>query len=148
MKIILTKDVRSMGRAHETVEVADGHALNFLIPQQLAVLATPAAMRAAETRKTKAATDRQVQEQLIAQNLETLAEKRIVITKKANDKGHLYDAVGVPEILAAVQEQAHVVLPEDTIRIEHPFKEVGTHDVSVAHGEHFGKFTISIETEA
>ncbi len=148
MKVVLTKEVRNTGHAHDTVEVADGHALNFLIPKKFAVRATPAAVRAAEVRKAKASADQQVQEQLLVQNLETLAEARIVITMKANEKGHLYDAVGVPEILVAVKEQTTVELPQDVVRIEHPFKEVGTHDVPVARGESFGKFSIIIEAEA
>ncbi len=147
MKVILMKDVRDTGRAHETIDVADGFAINYLIPKRLAVIATPAAAKVAESRKAKVAADREVQEQLIVQALETLADARIVISTKVNEKGHLYDAVGVPEILAAAKEQAQVELPEDAIRLEHPIKEVGTHEVSVAHGASFGKFSIVIEAE-
>ena len=147
MKVILKRDVKGLGRAHEAVETADGHALNHLIPKRLAILATPAAEKAAAVHKAKAESDRQVQTQLITQNLETLAEARIVITAKANEKGHLYDAVGVPEILAAIKEQAHAELPEEAIRLEKPFKELGTFDVPVAAGEGFGKFSITIEAE-
>ncbi len=147
MKVILKKDVRDMGRVNDTVEVKDGHALNFLIPKKLAVLATPAAVRNADMYKKKTDADRAVQEQLIAQNLKTLSETRIVITMKANEKGHLYDAVSIPEISSAIKEQAKVELPEDTIRLENPIKEIGTFDVPVSYGDNFGKFSIVIEAE-
>ncbi len=147
MKVVLTGDVRNLGHAHDTVDVADGHAINFLIPKRLAVPATPSAIRNAQIHRAKTDADHKVQEQLIVQNLEVLAQARIVIAMKANDKGHLYDAVGIPEIISAIKKQTHVELPEDTLRLEHPIKEIGTYEISVAHGSNFGKFQIIIEAE-
>ncbi len=147
MKVVLMKNVDKIGRAHDTVEVSDGHAINLLIPKGIAIMATPSAVKNADQRKAKAVTEREVQEQLIVQNLETLAKARIVITSKVNEKGRLYDAVGVGEISKAVKEQTSVELPNDTIRLKSPIKEVGTHEVPVAHGENFGKFSIIIEAE-
>ena len=147
MKVILTKDVKKMGRAHETVEVSDGHAINYLIPNKLAVTATSGNKKIADTRKAKVSADKEVKIQLLAQNIASLADANIVIKAKANEKGHLYDAVGEPEIAAAAKEQAHIDLPEDAISIERPFKEVGTFEVPVSAGEVFGKFSITIEAE-
>jgi len=147
MKVILLKDVRGVGRAHEEVTTADGHALNFLIPKKLAIAATPVAMREAETRR-KQATDRSALDTaLVAQNIASLAEARIVIKAKANEKGHLYDAVGADDIQRAAKEQVRVELPEDAIKLEKPIKELGTFDVPVSAGEVFGKFSITIEAE-
>lgn len=147
MKVILTKDVKNIGHAHETVMVSDGYALNFLLPKEIAERATPAAIKAASVRKEKIDSEKLVQEQLLAQNIETLAQKHISITMKANEKGHLYDAVGVQEILDAVHQQAHVEIPKDTVRLEHPIKEVGEHEIPLAHGKLFGKFSITINAE-
>jgi len=147
MKVILLKDVKKLGRAHDTVEVSDGHALNMLIPGKLAVIATGSAKKEAAARETKVASMREIDAQLTAQNLATLAEARIVIKTKANEKQHLYDAVGEPEILAAIKEQVHVELPSGTIRLEKPLKELGTFEIPVSVGEAFGKFSIVIEAE-
>ncbi len=148
MKVILMKDVKGVGRAHEEILAADGYALNFLIPKKLAVAATEAAKRGAELRR-KQTSDRSVLDAaLLAQNVASLAEARIVIRVKANEKGHLYDAVGESEILAAAKEQVRVDLPEGAIRLEKPIKEIGTFDVPVAVGELFGKFSITIEAES
>lgn len=147
MKVVLVKHVKGVGRAHDVVDVSDGHAANFLIPQKLAISATPSAIRNAQTYKAKADADVEIQKQLIVQNLETLAKARVVITMKANDKGHLYDAVGVSEIASAIKEQAQVELPEDTLRLEHPIKEIGTFEIPVAHGSSFGKFSLIIEAQ-
>lgn len=146
MKVILLKDVKGIGRAHTEIDAKDGYALNFLIPQKLAIAATPAARREAESRRKQVSDRRELDAKLLAQNIATLADAHIVVRAKANEKGHLYDAVGEREIAAAAKE-AHVDLPEDVIRIEKPFKELGTFDVPVAAGETFGKFSITIEAE-
>ncbi len=147
MKVILLKDVKGIGRAHETIETSDGYALNYLIPKKLAGSATPSAMKEAELRR-KQMTDRAVLDNaLLLQNIASLAEARIVIRVKANEKGHLYDAVGEPEILAAVKEQAHIDLSDDAIKLKKPIKECGTFDIPVAVADTFGKFSITIEAE-
>ena len=51
MKVILIKDVKGIGRAHEAIEAKDGHALNYLIPKKLAIAATPTAIKEAELRR-------------------------------------------------------------------------------------------------
>lgn len=57
MKVLLIKDVYKLGRAGDVKKVADGYGRNFLIPQGMAVLATPGAMQTAERIRQKA-TDR------------------------------------------------------------------------------------------
>ena len=147
MKVILLKDVKGVGRAHETVALADGHALNYLIPKKLAVLATPAAVKEAETRRKQVQDRSALDAALLAQNIAALAETRITLRMKANDKGHLYDAVGEPEIMVAAKEQARVDIPAGAIRLEKPLKELGVFDIPVAIGDIFGKFSVIIEAE-
>ncbi len=147
MKVVLTKDVKGIGRAYETVSTADGYALNYLIPKKLAIAATIGAMKTAGTRVTAAVARKELDHKLLEQNIASLAEARIVIKMKANDKGHLYDAVGTPEISAAAKEQARIDLPEEVIKLEKPIKELGTFEIPVSAGETFGKFSITIEAE-
>ena len=147
MKVILTKDVKGVGHAHEEVVTADGYALNYLIPKKLAIAATPVAKQEAGLRR-KQMTDRSALDvALLTQNIASLAEARIVIKAKANEKGHLYDAVGEDDIRKAAKEQAHIDLSEDAIKLEKPIKELGTFDIPVATTDTFGKFSITIEAE-
>ena len=147
MKVILLKDVKGIGRAHEAVEAKDGHALNYLIPNKLAVPATPTAIKEAELRRKQVADRTKISSELLTQNISALAEARIVIKVKANEKGHLYDAVGESDIVKAAKEQAHIDMPEDAIKLEKPIKELGTFDIPVATADTFGKFSITIEAE-
>ena len=141
MKVVLIKDVKNMGRAGSIVEVSDGHAINFIIPRKLGVPATGTNLKQAEARKKQFDEKRAVDDALIAETFVKLAEGRIVITKKANEKAHLYDAVDAAEIAEATK------LPVDAIKLEKPIKELGEFDVPVSMGENFGTIKISIEAE-
>lgn len=141
MKVVLLKDVKNTGRAGAVIDCSDGHALNFLIPRRLAAPATAANVKQAEIRAQQDKDRRALDVKLVEERIASLAEERLVIKKKANEKGHLYDAVDAADIAKATD------LPVDAIRIEKPFKEVGTFDVPVVAGEGFGKISIVIEAE-
>ncbi len=141
MKVVLLKDVKNVGRAGAIVECSDGHALNFLMPRRMAAPATPANVKQAELRSRQAIDRKELDVKLIEERLASLSEEKTVITKKANEKGHLYDAVDVREIAKATN------LPEDAISLEKPIKELGEFEIPVAIGEAFGKLTIVIAAE-
>lgn len=141
MKVVLLKDIKGTGRAHTAVEVKDGHALNLLIPRGLAVPATAASLKQAEIRAKQMEQERAIQSKLIEERLASLAETKLTFTKKANEQGHLYDAVDAKEIA----EKAGI--PADAVQIERPFKELGTFEVPVSFGDQFGKFQIEVVAE-
>lgn len=141
MKVVLLKDVKNTGRAGSVIECADGHAQNFLIPRGLAVVATPANMKVAESRAKQYEQQKELDTKLIESRLNALAEGRIVITKKANEQGHLYDGVDAAEIAKATE------LPENVIKLEKPIKELGEFAIPVAMGASFGSIIIFIEAE-
>jgi len=147
MKVILIRDVKGMGRAHEEVTTSDGYALNYLIPKKFAIAATPVARQEAESRRKNVVDRSVIDAALLTQNIASLADAHLTIKRKANEKGHLYDAVGEEDIAKAAKEQARIDLPEEVIKLEKPIKELGTFDVPVSSGETFGKFTITIEAE-
>lgn len=141
MKVVLLKDVKKTGKAGEVISCADGHALNFLIPRGLAAPATAANLKQAELRARQDGERKALDVKLLEERIAALSEERIVIRKKANEKGHLYDAVGVDEIAAATD------LPESVIKLEKPVKELGAIEVPVAVGAGFGRITVTIQAE-
>jgi len=141
MKVVLTKDIRDVGRAHSVIEVADGHALNFLFPRKLAVPASASAVQHAEMRQKQVIDRKELDVKLITARVVALAEGRTTITKKANEQGHLYDGVDAAEIAAATE------LPEEVIKLEKPIKELGTFEIPVAGVEAFGTISIDIVAE-
>ncbi len=141
MKVVLLKDVRNMGKAGSVIEVSDGHAVNFIIPQKLGVPATAANLKQAELKKKSVDQQKAVSEELIAERMQVLAESPVEIARKANEKNHLYDAVDAEEIAAAAQ------LPVEAIKLEKPIKEVGEFEVPVSHGKDFGSIKVRIVAE-
>ena len=105
MKVILIQDVDNLGQAGEIKNVAAGFARNYLIPRNLAVKATPGAIREYETRKAAEAQ----REARMAARAETLARQLSQITlefeAKASSTGRLFGSITPADIVAALKEQ-------------------------------------------
>jgi large subunit ribosomal protein L9 len=147
MKVLLLKDVKDLGRSDQVIETSDGYALNYLIPRRLAVTATSTALAAAKLRHAQHEAQKEVHDALVKQALSALAEARLVLTVKVNEKGHLYDAVHAHQIVALVKHETQVELTDDMIRLEKPIKEVGTYTIPLSHGDTFGSFILTVEAE-
>ena len=132
MQVLLRRDVKGIGRRGDIVTVSSGHARNYLIPNGLAVEATDGAVeQAATVQKSRAV--REAADRESARAIATaFAETPLVITAKAGATGKLFGSVTAADIVEAVERQFHVVVERKHVSIEHPIREVGTHQVSVA----------------
>ena len=130
MKVILLRDVAKIGRRFEVVNVPDGFALNKLIPQRMAEIATPAGLKKVGALKEK--TEQQKTNQLEELNdLKTkLEESKLLVKAEANEKGHLFKGVSVKEIVETAKE-AGILIPEEFLVIKEPIKTLGEHKISL-----------------
>jgi large subunit ribosomal protein L9 len=145
MKVILLKDVSKLGRRFDVKTVSDGYALNLLIPQKLAIAATPAALKQVESQKAKTEGERKVHEELLVKNLKDLEGKKITVSGKANDKGHLFAGLRREDVAGELQKQTELQIDPESIQLEHPLKEVGEHTIEVKVGNRSAKFILLIE---
>lgn len=145
MKIILLKDVAKLGRRFETKEVSSGHAQNLLIPQGLAVAATPDALKKFEVMKGKLEGERKVQEDLVLKNVKDLEKLTLTIRGKANEKGHLFAGLHAVELAKEIKKQTELDIDPSFIQLAHPIKEVGEHSVEVKAGDKSAKFKVVVE---
>lgn len=141
MKIILLKDVAKIGKRYETKEVADGFAVNSLIPQRLAVAATPDAVKRVAIELAREAGERKVQEELMDKSLKALNGTTVTYTGKTNDKGHLFAGLHAKEIAELVN------LKTEYIVLDKPLKEVGEHPIKVKIADKTATFTLSIKSK-
>ena len=138
MKVLLIKDVKSLGKKGEVKEVKDGYGKNFLIGKGFARAATPEILE-------QHAKD----ELIVAQNLEKevnelkeiaaqLDKAEIVITKKIGQNGHLFGAVTKEEIASALLEQHKIEIDKKHINEKSAIKTIGEHDLDfkLGHGLH------------
>ncbi|MES2436867.1 MAG: 50S ribosomal protein L9 [Patescibacteria group bacterium] len=147
MKVILLKDVKKVGKKFEVKDVADGYALNFLIPNKMAEVSNPSNTKKLDNWKTLDAAERKIQEDLLMKNLKALDGITLEIKENANEKGHLFKGVNKEEIVAELKKQGHLDIPAEYIDIEKPFKEVGEHTVAVKIGEKSAKFKLVISAQ-
>lgn len=129
MKVILLHDVEQFGEEGDIVEVAEGHARNFLFPKHLAVPATEHAVRDVADRA--AAAHREAERELHAlQRLATdIDGQELTITVPASESGTLYGGIGADAIASALAERGFRV-DQSWVKQDQPIKETGEH---VAH---------------
>jgi large subunit ribosomal protein L9 len=147
MKVILLKDVAKIGRKYDVKNVADGYALNFLIPKGAAKVATSEALKKIEVLKTELDAERKVQEDLLSKNLHEIDGKEAKISVKANDKGHLFAALHATDIVTAVKESLGADIIAEFIVLDHPIKETGEHTIEVKVGEKSAKLKLVVEAK-
>jgi large subunit ribosomal protein L9 len=147
MKVILKEDIKGVGKKYETKDVADGYANNFLIPRKLAEYATAEAIKRAEGLRTAIAMEKQIQENLAEKQIAALQNVKIVLRKKGNEKGHLFEKIHPEEISLALKEQAKIEIDSAYLKVEKPIKEVGEHKVEAEVGGNKGEFSVVVEIE-
>lgn len=135
MKVILLKNVKALGQEGEIVEVSDGHARNFLFPQNLAVVATADGIRK-RTEHAKAVSRKENRELSLLGDIAAKMEGfELTLQEKVSEKGSLFAAVGAKAIASGLKKAGFKVEPE-WIEIKTPIKAPGEHrlTVNMPHG--------------
>src|SRR6056297_2532011 len=130
VQLLLIHNVEHLGRQGDIVEVKPGYALNFLLPQGLATVATEHHKRMVEKHREKL---RQLELEKLVEYRSRAAEisrQSITIEANANDEGLLYGSVG-PHDIAEGLKAAGITVPQDQIRLQGPLKELGLYTVKV-----------------
>ena len=147
MKIILIKDVRKVGRKFEVKNVADGYAINSLIPSGAALAATPGNIRSVESRKAKDVLSKKEFETALEYAISKLKDGKLHIGGKVNDKGHLFAGIHKEQIVEEFKKQTGTELPVDIFELEKPIKEVGEHTVNLKVDGKVFKISLLIKAE-
>ena len=131
MKLILTADVKDLGRRGDVIDVANGYARNFLLPRKKAVAASEGMLAQAElTRAVRIETDRRAKD--AAENIATqLVGTRVVIAAQAGDEGQLYGSVSVADIVEGIKRFTGFELERRNVEAVRPIKEIGLHEIQV-----------------
>ena len=148
MKVLLIKDVKSLGKAGEVKEVKDGYGKNFLIGKGFAKHATPEilAEHKAEQEKLKAEETAEITKlKEIAQKLDKI---EVVITKKVGNNGHLFGAITKEEVANTLKEQHGIEIDKKAITDKMAIKTIGEHDLDLklGHGIH-AKLHVDVQGE-
>jgi len=148
MNVILTQDVVKLGRKHEAVRVKPGFALNYLLPQKLAIPATPKRLVSAEKKLAEIL----VQKERIIEKAEEIkkqleALKSIKLKAKTTDKETLYGSISEKEIGEEIENQISVRLEKKHIKMSEHIKKIGKYKVAIRLAEGIAA-DIEVDVEA
>jgi large subunit ribosomal protein L9 len=130
MKVLLVKDVYKLGRAGDVKRVADGYGRNFLLPQGLAVLATPGALKQSENIRSQANAKRAIVNKEMSGVSEILSKLTLTFAAKAGETGKLYGSITPAMIAEEINKKAGVELNRRQLDLE-PIRTLGAHKMRI-----------------
>lgn len=145
MKVIFLQNVKKVGQKDQVKEVNNGYAMNFLIPQKLAVEATPTMIKNLEKKLSEKADRVEKGSAEFRANVAKLDGFTLSIKKKANAEGHLFSSVTTKDIAAALIING-IHLEEKDLELFSPIKKIGEVEIPIKNTTDI-KLKIKIEAE-
>jgi len=131
MRVILLQNIPGLGQKDEVKEVKVGYWRNFLMLQGLAIKATEDLLKQVEVRKEKEKEAKEYEKKQFVKTLESLKDKTLIIEKKADDTGSLFDGIDAKELSETIKEKMRFEIDESLIKLEKPIKKIGTYEVLI-----------------
>ncbi|MBN1304505.1 MAG: 50S ribosomal protein L9 [Anaerolineales bacterium] len=130
MKVLLIKDVYKLGRAGDIKRVAAGYGRNYLLPEGLAILATPGAIKQADKIRAQA----EIHRAQLNEELKDLAGQISGLTLsfpvRASETGKLYGSITAKEIAEHIQEKTRFEIKRQQLEMQ-PIRSLGEHIIGV-----------------
>ena len=141
MQVILKKDVQNLGEAGEIVNVKDGYARNFLLPQQMAEVATEGALKNREQNIARI----QAKQEKLHQEALALAEKiekfgKLELSAKAGESGKLFGTITTKKLAEELLEKAGIEVDRKNVSLNAPINKIGEYTMLI-------KLTSKVKTE-
>jgi len=147
MKVILMSDLRHRGRRGQVVEVKPGFARNFLLPQGLALAASPGNIKRFEHEKKKIDARHDAALEVATAEAARISAVKIELRKRAMETGALYGSVSAAEIVTALRESG-IEVDRRQIDLAGGIKSVGDHIVRVdLHADVIVELAVAVAAE-
>jgi large subunit ribosomal protein L9 len=147
MEVILREDVDKLGHRGETVKVAPGYARNFLLPQQLAVLATGANKKIVEQERQAHLRKEAKLESEAADLSKLMTGTSITIAQKAGENNQLFGSVTAKDVADQLEKKGFVI-DRRKVQLDEPIKTLGEHKVLVRlHRDVTAEVTVNVIKE-
>ena len=144
--VILTEDVKKLGKKGEIVDVSDGYARNYVIPKKLGVEANNKNMNDLKLKKAneeKIAKEQLEAAQAFAKELET---KEVTVSIKSGEGGKTFGSVSSKEIAEAAKAQCGMEIDKKKIQMPEAIKSLGVYEIAVKlHPKVTGKLKVKVE---
>ena len=145
MKVILTQDIKGVGKKDEIINANDGYARNFLLPRKLAVEANAQNMSLLQGRKDSANFKKEQEKETALKLQEQLTKIVLKMKVKAGEPGKIFGSVTSKEISAELKNQYKLDIDKKKILLKDPIKETGIFNIEIKLYEGIiGKLKIQI----
>ena len=148
MKVILTQDVKGVGKKDQILEVNDGYARNFLIPKKLGVQASTANLALLKSKQDSRDFKKQEEKKEAEQIKEKLEKIRLDIKVKSGENGKIFGGVTSKEISDVLKDKYSINIDKKKIELKETIKIVGitTVDIKLFEGV-IGKVKVNVIPE-
>lgn len=148
MKVILLKDISGKGKAGEIKEVSHGFARNFLIPQGLALIATPAVIKQVELRLQREENQEIVDQAKLAELAEQIKGSEIHFQARTGAGDRLFGSITAADIAEKLSQAIGSVINKKKIDMDKPLRQVGSHEITIRLAKDLEpRITVVIEPE-
>ena len=149
IEVMLMDNVKKLGKAGEIVKVAPGYARNYLFTKGLAAVATEAAKRRLKKLEAERAARAAEEKKAALEVAKKLEKLEITVSAPTTDGKKLYGAVGITDILAAIEANRGVKVERGQLELDDALRNVGEYEpvIDLGHGVTV-KFKITILDEA
>ncbi len=144
MKVLLIKDVKTLGKAGEIKEVADGYGKNFLIGKGLALQATNEVIAKHNAEQKKLALKEEEEIKTAKELAEKINATKLTIRHKVGANGQLIGSVTNKEISEELEKQFSIMVDKKSIVVDNKLKTIGIYEVSCKLG-HSVNATLKID---
>ena len=131
MKVILTEDVKSLGKKGEIVNVNDGYARNFILKTNKGIEATAKNLNDLKLKKQNDDKVAQQQYEAALELKKQIEAGQVKLAIKIGKDGRAFGSVSSKEIAAAVKAQMNLEVDKKKVQLKDAIKTLGTHNVPV-----------------
>ena len=130
MKVILTTNIKKLGKIGEIVNVKEGYARNFLFPQKMALRENKKNLEYYQNIKDELKNKENLKLDEAKKLLEDIKKIEILFKKEADEKDQLYGSISKKEILSFLSDENIKVLSDD-IKLIEPIRTLGEHSIEI-----------------
>ena len=130
MKVILTTNIKKLGKIGELVKVKDGYARNYLFPNKMALRENKKNMEYYEKIKEEIKFKENEKLEEAKELLENIKKLKIEFKKEADENNQLYGTISKKEIINFLKEK-EIKIPADDIKITLPIRSLGEHQIEI-----------------
>ena len=147
MKILLLQDVKKLGKAGDIVDVSDGYAKNFIMPQKLGKEATKEVLNEWKLKKGSEANRREQEKQAAIAQAEELSKVKIKLQVKGGEGGRLFGSVTAKDVADALEKQAGIKV-DKKVQLKDGIKNAGAYQVEIKlHPAATAKVSVQVDAQ-